>query len=131
MHRRVGRKSCGQLWGCRMAPKSEEVGSPIPRTCVSVPLVDKRDFVGVIRLKNLKMGESPGLSSWTLSGEGRGLGRGGEREERGRTQSPLCPVPLPHLNSELPATQILPLHNRKLPATPSGSHWPPVTPLGS
>ena len=59
-------------------PKSE---APSPRTCVSVPLADKRDFVGVIKLRSLKGGNDPGLSSWTLNGEGEGPRKG---EERGR-----------------------------------------------
>ena len=59
-------------------PKSE---APSPRTCVSVPLADKMDFVGVIKLRILIWGNDPGLSSWTLNGEGEGPRKG---EERGR-----------------------------------------------
>ena len=84
-------------------PKSE---APSPRACVSVPLAGKRGFAGVIKLRILKWGDDPGLSSWTLNGEGEEPRKGDERGREGRTQSPLSCPPSPY-QLRAPATQTL------------------------
>lgn len=108
-------------------PNSE---APSPRTCVSVPLADKRNFAGVIKLRILKWGDDPGLSNWTLNGEGEEPRKG---EERGRERVGLrapCLVPFPHISSELLPPRPS-LHNREAPSPPPGQAWLTLVPSDS